>query len=386
MNDRTEVGEIHRALRWGPQDEALLRETAPRIAHRVAVWVEAFYVRLQADPTAVAILGDAGRIMRLRRSLSAWFHEMLTLPVDEAYARAREEIGRTHVRIGMPQHLMVTAMHGLRTDVRRDAVHAWPEDPEKGEEAAEALAKALDVELALMLEAYRRRTRELGLRQDATVLAHAVARRLAETVEDAVDATLCRTEALRRLPPGDPAAPDQLRRVDEALRAVGEHARLWITRFPPLDSDPRTVFADALLHAASANVSIPPGTAIERDVAPPTLEVRLHVATVQLAVEELLQAAVNRDPGGTVRASIRARSDEGIDVEIAHGGAQEPSLVAAHGADALGLAFVPIAAELHDGAYEACRPEGFSSGVRLSLRRARRVTPEKTHAHRPVRP
>lgn len=386
MNDRTEVGEIHRALRWGPADAALLRETAPRIAPRVEVWVEAFYVRLQADPTAVAILGDAGRIMRLRRSLSAWFHEMLTLPVDEAYARAREEIGRTHVRIGMPQHLMVTAMHGLRTDVRRDAVRAWPEDPAKGEDAAEALAKALDVELALMLEAYRRRTRELALRQDATVLAHAVARRLADTVEDAVDATLCRTEALRRLPPGDPAAPEHLRRVDDALRAVGELARHWIARFPPLDSDPRDVSADALLHAASANVSMPPGTVIEREVVPPTLEARLHVASVQLAIEELLQAAVNRDPGGTVRASVRARADEGIDVEIAHGGAHEPSLVAAHGPDALGLAFVPIAAELHDGSCESCRPAGFSSGVRLSLRRARRVLPEGTHAHRPVRP
>lgn len=165
MNDRTEVGEIHRALRWGPQDEVLLRETAPRIAHRVTAWVDAFYERLQADPTAVAILGDAGRIMRLRRSLSAWFHEMLTLPVDEAYARAREEIGRTHVRIGMPQHLMVTAMHGLRTDVRRDAVHAWPEDPAKGEEAAEALAKALDGKGKVIVLRYQEGSASTELRE-----------------------------------------------------------------------------------------------------------------------------------------------------------------------------------------------------------------------------
>jgi len=385
VKDATEVGDIQRALQWGPRDESLLRAAAARLAPRVEAWVEAFYQRLQTDPTAVTILGDEGRILRLRRSLSAWFHEMLTLPVDAAYARAREEIGRTHVRIGMPQHLMVTAMHGLRADVRADTLRAYAGEPETAEAAAAALEKALDVELALMLEAYRRRTRELALRQDATVLAHAVARRCAETVEDAVDATLCRTEALRRLAPGDPGAPEHLRRVDEALRAIGELARRWIARFPPLDSDPRVVGVDALVLAASANVSLPPGTSIERDVEPPHLEARLHVASAQLAIEELLQAAVNRDPGGSVRVSVRARADQGVDVEVAHGGAHEPSLVATHGPEAFGLAYVPIAAELHDGTCEVTRPEGFSVGVRLTLRRARRVPAERTDAHRPVR-
>ena len=110
MNEAAELGDILRALAWGPDDEARLRASVPRLSPRVDAWVEAFYVRLTSDPTAVAVLGDEGRIMRLRRSLSAWFHEMLTLPVDDAYARAREEIGRTHVRIGMPQHLIDIAV------------------------------------------------------------------------------------------------------------------------------------------------------------------------------------------------------------------------------------------------------------------------------------
>ncbi len=384
MKDATEVGEIQRALHYGPQDEAMLRATAPRVAGCVPGWVERFYARLRGNPTAVAILGDEGRILRLKRSLSAWFHEMLTLPVDEAYARTREEIGRTHVRIGMPQHLMVTAMNGLREDVRADAVRAWPEDPAKGEAAGAALGKALDVELALMLEAYRRRTRELGLRQDATVLAHAVARRCAETVEDAVDATLCHTERLRRLPPGDPRLLEHVARVDESLRAIGELARRWIARFPPVQSEPASVSVEALLHAVAANVSLPPGTVVHRDVEPPTLEARLHVGSTQLALEELIQAAVNRDPGGAVRVSARGGVEEGLEVEVAHDGPSEPSLVAMHGPEALGLAYVPIAAELHDGSFEASHPVGFSTGVRLILRRARHVAPGKPDAHRPV--
>lgn len=383
MSDGTELADILRALGWGPDDEARLRASVPRLSPRVDAWVEAFYVRLLADPTAVTVLGDEERVMRLRRSLSAWFHEMLTLPVDDAYARAREEIGRTHVRIGMPQHLMVTAMHGLRRDVRADVLRLLGDDPAAAEATSRSLEKALDLELALMLEAYRRRARELALRQDATVLAQAVARRCADGVEDAVDAVLCRTEALRRLPPGDPAQPRMLARVEEASREIGDLARLWIARLPGYESEPRVASFDALLHAAQANVSLPSGTAIERVIEPLGLEALVHVAAVQLALEELLQAAVNRDPGGTVRVTVRRRPDEGVEVEVAHGGPRDASYGAPDASDGIGLAYVPIAAELHDGFLDVGRPGATSAAVRLTLRRARRAPPGTTDAHRP---
>ena len=383
MNEATELDDILRALAWGPRDEALLRAAVPRLSPRVDAWVDAFYLRLTRDPTAVTVLGDAGRIMRLRRSLSAWFHEMMTLPVDAAYARAREEIGRTHVRIGMPQHLMVTAMHGLRRDVRADVFRIFGDDPGGAEATSEALEKALDLELALMLEAYRRRARELALRQDATVLAQAVARRSAEGVEDAVDAALCRTEGLRRLSPGDGALGRALPGVDEALREIGALARRWTARLPSFESEPRVASFAAMLQAAQANVSLPSGTAIERVVAPEGLAALVHVAAVQLALEELLQVAVNRDPGGTVRVTVRRRSDEGVDVEVAHGGARDPSYGVPEPSDGVGLAYGPIAAELHDGCLEVGCP---GVGIRLTLRRARRAFSGTSDAHRPVGP
>ncbi len=384
MNEATELGDILRALAWTSRDSELLRAAAPRLASRVDGWVDAFYARLTGDPTAVAILGDEGRVMRLRRSLSAWFHEMLTLPVDEAYARAREEIGRTHVRIGMPQHLMVTAMHGLRRDVRADASRLFADDPAGAEATVAALEKALDLELALMLEAYRRRAREVSLRQDATVLAQAVARRCAEGVEDAVDATLCRIEGLRRLPRGDADHPRVLVRVEEALREIGELARRWIARLPSFESEPRVASFDAMLQAAQANVSLPAGTAIERLVAPPGFEALVHVAAVQLAIEELLQAAVNRDPGGVVRVSARRRADEGVDIEVSHGGGRDQSGGALETTDGVGLAYVPIAAELHDGFLDLGRPGAPTASIRLTLRRARRAFPGTPDAHRPL--
>jgi hypothetical protein len=309
---------------------------------------------------------------------------MLTLPVDDAYARAREEIGRTHVRIGMPQHLMVTAMHGLRRDVRADVLRLFADDPSVAAATAASLEKALDLELSLMLEAYRRRTRELSLRQDAMILAQAVARRSAEGVEDAVDAALCRTEALRRLAPGDEAFPAGLIRVEDGLREIGGLARRWVSRLPGFGAEPQFASFETMLQAAQANVSLPSGTSIERIVDPVELEALVHVAAVQLALEELLQAAVNRDPGGTARVTVRRRADDGVDVEISHGGGRDPAYVGPETSDGVGLAYAPIAAALHDGVLDLGRPGTVSAGVRLTLRRARRSPSGAPDAHRPV--
>ena len=84
---------FRRGLGLGEREEALVREVAPRLAGEVPHWVEAFYVRLVVDPVAMALLKDEGSVIRLKRSLIAWFFELFSPPYDAAY----EQIGRAHV-------------------------------------------------------------------------------------------------------------------------------------------------------------------------------------------------------------------------------------------------------------------------------------------------
>ena len=158
---------LRHSLGFGVADEALVRTAAPRLGPEVDGWVERFYARLVVDPVAMAILRDESRVLRLKRSLVAWFLEIFSLPLDEGYERARRDIGIVHVRIGMPLYLMVTAMGGLRRDVRDSVVRLWADDGAQAERVADALSKVLDLELALMLECYRRRQRELEQRATA---------------------------------------------------------------------------------------------------------------------------------------------------------------------------------------------------------------------------
>jgi PAS domain S-box-containing protein len=77
---------------------------------------------------------------------------LLDGPWDEAYFEKRARIGRTHVKISLPQRYMFGAM-----DVIRIALDRVARDAFAGEErlrVATALHKILDLELAIMLETY----------------------------------------------------------------------------------------------------------------------------------------------------------------------------------------------------------------------------------------
>jgi PAS domain S-box-containing protein len=71
---------------------------------------------------------------------------------DEAYYEQTSVIGRVHVRIGLSQRYMLTAMALIRVELLRIA------DGLLGDESAatrEALVRILDLELAIMLQAYK---------------------------------------------------------------------------------------------------------------------------------------------------------------------------------------------------------------------------------------
>jgi signal transduction histidine kinase len=80
---------------------------------------------------------------------------LLSGPWDERYWQGRYRIGRVHVRIGLPQHYMFTAMNVIRAELARIAWARFHRDPAELEVVRDALGKILDLELAIMLDTYR---------------------------------------------------------------------------------------------------------------------------------------------------------------------------------------------------------------------------------------
>ena len=155
MSDPTFFEDLKSYVGFTEASSRTLRELHPLARPSFPAIVDDFYATIDAHPAAsVAITGGRAQVERLKTTLLAWLEKLLLGPHDQAYYELRARIGRVHVRIGLPQHYMLTAMNRVRTrlvDVIRVALPA----PTRAAEATTALNQILDIELAIMLETYR---------------------------------------------------------------------------------------------------------------------------------------------------------------------------------------------------------------------------------------
>ena len=152
MPPETRFQELKRYVRLDERDCQLLREFGARAAPELPRIAEQFYDRIREHEEAHAVLNGEQQIKRLQRSLVAWLTRVCGGTYDDAYHEQTAIIGRVHVRIGLPQRYMLTAMALIRVELLRIA------DVLLGAESAatrEALVRILDLELAIMLEAYK---------------------------------------------------------------------------------------------------------------------------------------------------------------------------------------------------------------------------------------
>lgn len=143
---------MKRYVRFGPAEAARLSTLAPLARPHMVRIAKEFYERIREHEAAHAVFTGEEQIARLQRSLVVWMERLLTGPHDEVYFEERSRVGQVHVRIGLPQRYMFTSMALVRASLVRVTEELPPADVAA---ARDALDRALDLELAIMVEAYR---------------------------------------------------------------------------------------------------------------------------------------------------------------------------------------------------------------------------------------
>ncbi|AUX45814.1 sensor histidine kinase [Sorangium cellulosum] len=144
--------EIKRYVRFGEEDARRLAALRAHAAPHFARIADEFYDRIREHEDAHAVFTGEEQVERLKASLVRWMTRVCIGPYDAAYFEETAKIGRIHVRVGLPQRYMFTAMALIRRALDEIASSALgAEDiPVRA-----ALGKILDLELAIMLETYR---------------------------------------------------------------------------------------------------------------------------------------------------------------------------------------------------------------------------------------
>lgn len=173
------VDELKRYVRFTAEDAQRLAAFAPRAApHFERVALE-FYERVREHEEAHAVLTGEDQIRRLQRSMVRWIAGLFDGIYDEAYFANTEQVGRVHVKVGLPQRYMLTAMALIRASLTRVIVESGEPDAPA---VADALSRLLDLELAVMLESYRE---DLVARvKRAALVEHEASRRRAARMDE----------------------------------------------------------------------------------------------------------------------------------------------------------------------------------------------------------
>jgi PAS domain S-box-containing protein len=156
--------ELKRYVRFSDEDARLLAAFRPLAEPHFERIAREFYERIREHEEAHAVFTGEEQIQRLQRSLVVWQGRVLSGCYDERYYEETRKIGQVHVRVGLPQRYMFSAMALIRTALEQVAASSLGDSAEP---TRSALTRLLDLDLAIMLDSYRVQLVERLRKRDA---------------------------------------------------------------------------------------------------------------------------------------------------------------------------------------------------------------------------
>ena len=148
------IEEMKRYLHFKDRDAELLKTLGNKMERHLPDMAERFYAQIPHHPGASRVFtGGEEQVNRLKKTLQAWGHGLFNGRYDEIYARERFQIGFRHVRIGLDQKYVISAMGVVRAFLLDRLFEEIPAREER-QAYSQALSKILDLDLNLMCDSY----------------------------------------------------------------------------------------------------------------------------------------------------------------------------------------------------------------------------------------
>ena len=377
--DPTFFAELVAYVGFSADDSARLLAFLPIAEPHFGPISEHFYERILAHPQAHdAITGGPEQIERLKRTLIQWMHSGLSGPHDQDFCQRRARIGHIHVRIGLPQRYMVTAMNVMRLDFRRVVEQELASAPSSEQWALnDALDRLFDLELAIMLETYKIEAEDRLRRRERLATIGQLAASIGHDLRNPLSVMESSLYILRRRAQGDDRVIKHVDRIgqqitecDSIITKLLEMAR---NQAPRLDAvDVARLVEDALTAAR-----VPERVHVEREGLD-GLVLWIDGALVKQALINLLINSVQAQREGEGWIRIHAdREDHYVVISLEDAGPGfesttlplifEPLMTTKPTGTGLGLSLVKSVVERHGGDVSAGNREEGGAVVKLRL-------------------
>jgi signal transduction histidine kinase len=309
--------ELQRSVGWTEEDASRLQSVGGRIRPAFDALVDDFYAEIARQPASRRILtGGKAQVERLKQTLRRWIEELFTGQYDESYVQGRWRVGLRHVEIGLEPARCSVAMARIRSGLVREVHRALAGDPEAIEKTSTALSKLLDLDLAIIGEAYQ--TEHLARCQQIERLATLgqIAGGIAHELRNPLN--VIRTSVyylLNARIPSDQKRFEHLRRIerqvdlaDSVISALANFARLPMPEVRPFSLEACVLETIDLL-------TFPQGIEVVVSGLAGLPKIAADSSQIQIVLSNLIRNAVEAMPQGG-RVTIEGRQ-RGQHVELA---------------------------------------------------------------------
>lgn len=148
--------ELQAYVGWTEEDARRVRSIARLLDPYLAGLIDDFYAEIDRHPeTRKVITGGPAQVERLKGTLLAWLGDLLDGPYDQNYVARRWRVGWRHVEIGLDQVYTNVALSRLRRGLLRALDECYRGDVESALAARRSLNTLMDLDLAIIEDAYQ---------------------------------------------------------------------------------------------------------------------------------------------------------------------------------------------------------------------------------------
>jgi signal transduction histidine kinase len=315
-------GELQSYVGWTPADAERVLAAAPLLERFLPGLVDDFYAEIERHADARKVLtGGQAQINRLKGTLLQWVRELLAGKYDAEYVSRRWRVGWRHVEIGLDQVFTNVALSRLRTGLVRSLHECWPGEAPALQETVRALNKLLDLDLAIIEDAYQAEYMSRLKRSERLATLGQVAGGVAHELRNPLNVIKTSVYYLLNARNATPEKKaDHLQRIersvdlaDNVIASLSNFARIPVPELRPIAIEP--------LARAALEIN-PPGEAIEVAIeCAPELPCALgDTDQLRIALGNLIRNASDAMPGGGRLAISGSEVDGAVDVSVSDTG------------------------------------------------------------------
>ncbi|MFO0903122.1 MAG: protoglobin domain-containing protein [Pirellulales bacterium] len=314
--------DLQRYLNWNEADRQRVVQLQASVAPSFVGLIDDFYAEIQRHiETRRVLVGGDVQVARLKGTLLHWLRQLFSGRYDSEYVSRRWSVGLRHVEIGLDQQFTNAALGRMRTGLAQAALDAWSGDARELAAALVSLNKLLDLDLAIIEDAYqyeylqrqKRAERLIAIGQMASGIAHELRNPL-----NVVRTSVFYLQNARRPTPEKQA--EHLERIqrqvgvaDGVITALSDFAKLPLPQFGP-------IAVGELIEETLTNVSASETVQIATQIDPSTPPIEGDARQLYVVFSNLIRNALDAMPEGGVVTIASAVAGERVLISVSDTG------------------------------------------------------------------